>query len=215
MFSQHRCTLHKKSVARFTYTLQPSRVPSVRPTLSARPSPLPTFEPSNAASGCPPIDFDDIIIPSRGSTSIPTTYRGFEWVNMIVARGNLVPNSGYFQGTISSPNLAVVFLTGAMESMTPFSVVSLHVTPAWNKDMVLRIEAFRGDTLVGEFVDTLGHPIDDYPSSSFISLEEFSKNNPAQDFADINRLTIEATGGTDAGLAWSSTYLAVDNIVVC
>ena len=70
-----------------------------------------------------------------------------------------------------------------------FSVLSLHVTPAWKKDMVLRIEAFSGGTLVGSFEETLGHPITDYslsdPSSSFISLEEFSKNNPTQDFADI------------------------------
>lgn len=168
-------------------------------------------------SGTSTIDFDDFFISVGSVIPIPTNYRGFEWDNMLALRGNLHPNSGYFQGNISPENLAFVFSgsTGAMQSTTPFSVVSLHVTPAWNKDMVLRIQAFRGDTLVGEFVDTLGHPIDDYPSSSFISLEAFSKNNPAQDFADINRLTLVATGGTDAGLVGSGTQLAVDNIVVC
>ena len=102
-----------------------------------------------------------------------------------------------------------------MQSTTPFSVVSLHVTPVWNKGMTLRIEAFRGATLVGRFENILGHPIDDYPSSSFISLEDFSQNNPTQDFVDISRLTLVATGGTSAVLLWSAGHLAIDNIVVC
>ena len=85
--------------------------------------------------------------------------------------------------------------------------------------MALHIEAFRSGTLVGTYEAKLGHPSYDYSlsdlSSSFISLEGVSKNNLTQDFADINRLSLVATGGNNAQLSRTDGHLAIDNIVVC
>ena len=125
------------------------------------------------------VTFDDL--PGDGY-QIPNGYCGLNWNNFDCDDGADIPNSGYKNGIVTSPNVAYnAFGYVATISASPFTFNSAYFTGAWNDGLTVAITGYLSGNVVDEksFIVNFSGP----------TLEVFN-------WADVDELSFASNGGT-------------------
>lgn len=91
------------------------------------------------------LNFDDLNPPAQGSR-VPENYAGLYWGNFYVSNVNTItvdpdsydlPNSGYKNGVITTPNVISTWATygSSLYSQAPITVNSFYLTAAWTDNL--------------------------------------------------------------------------------
>jgi hypothetical protein len=167
------------------------------------------------------ITFDDLPSLAEGGqpiSGIGNGYAGFNWGNFsyidtAVYDSLYAPTgSGYFNGTVSSPNVgendpfpnfqgAAAVSTGTISSATAFNLVSAEVTAGWYDGLSLEVQGFNGATLEDDHTYTV--------NTESPSLINFNYDN-------ITSVDFISSGGTTLVYAVGAGFhtIAVDNLTV-
>src|ERR1700675_1500137 len=115
------------------------------------------------------ITFDDLSHSSVSNglpfyeVAITNGYQGFNWANFYALNAPLVANisgtNGYYYGMLTASNVA--FNGGGTpaevdSSGTNFSFLSAYLTGAWNSNLNIEVEGFKGVSLVYSQVVVVG-----------------------------------------------------------
>lgn len=170
-----------------------------------------------AASSAGTLTFDDLHDDGSGSTTIPYGYgmTDFYWSNFNVLSTSNNPPNGYYNGTVSFPNVAydpfgqpaiLKSFDFTNNEYVPFNFDSVYLAAAWDNGLQIEIQGY---TLVG------GNPtltIDDFVNVNTTGPTLFNfdfKNVVLLDFIPT------CTGAcTPAGYSGSGTHFAMDNMTV-
>jgi len=136
------------------------------------------------------LTFDDLPNSATG-TFIPTVYQGLSWsnffvVNAVLATSDLGTN-GAIYGMVTASNVAFNSFGPPAEidaRGTNFNFLSAYFTGAWNSNLNVQIEGFRGGSLV--------YNLTVMAAATNATLFTF-------DYLDIDRLYFNSFGGQDAG----------------
>jgi hypothetical protein len=150
------------------------------------------------------ITFDDILHDTGVSSLIANGYQGLVWSNFSSVNAVLQTNdfglSGYYYGMVSASNVAFdasgnpaeIDSTGAT-----FNFLSVYLTGAWNSNLNVEVEGFRGGSLMYDQIVTV----------AATNATQF-----AFDYMDIDRLYFSSSGGQGAGFSFpSGRNFAMDN----
>jgi hypothetical protein len=149
------------------------------------------------------ITFDDISASPAG-TIVPTGYQGLSWSNFYVANAILLSNSapGYYYGMVSPSNVAFNSYGDPAEvdaRGTNFDFLSAYLTGAWNSNLNMEVEGFRGGTMIYDTTVVA--------SATNSTLFTF-------DYVNIDRLYFSSFGGQPAFDGIDETQFAMDNMTV-
>lgn len=154
------------------------------------------------------LNFEDLTVDSE-FIEVPSSYGGLSWTEFHVIEKTTWPISGYNSPVFSGNNVGFVFYgtTGIITSTSSFSVGGFYANAAWRNGLNVRVESFEDASgTISKAVRLITLSIDDGPE--FIDLF-------GEDFQNIRRLEISASGGTPiAGLAFDSTIVAIDDLYV-
>jgi hypothetical protein len=136
------------------------------------------------------VTFDDLPDSATG-TFIPTVYQGLTWsnffvVNAVLATSDLGTN-GAIYGMVTASNVAFngFGLPAEIDARgTNFDFLSAYFTGAWNSNLNIQIEGFRGGSLA--------YNLTVMAAATNATLFTF-------DYLDIDRLCFNSSGGQDAG----------------
>ncbi len=136
------------------------------------------------------ITFDDLP-NSAGGAPIPASYQGLTWSNFDVGNAILMSNisgysAGYGYGMVSPSNVA--FNGGGTPAEidspgTNFDFLSAYLTGAWNSNLNVEVQGFRGTNLVYDETKVV--------SATNATLFTFN-------YLDIDRLYFDSYGGEPA-----------------
>lgn len=145
------------------------------------------------------ITFDDL--PESTGTQIGNGYQGLDWNNFYYLSGPLDPDSGYQNGTVSSPNVGYNGFgdPASFTSATPFTLTSADITAAWNNGLNVEVIGYNGAT---ELYD------------NNYTVNTTGPTDIAFDYSGITEVEFITSGGTPAGLSGSGEHMAIDNIVL-
>jgi hypothetical protein len=149
------------------------------------------------------ITFDDFSASPAG-TIIPTGYQGLSWSNFYAANAILLSNSapGYYYGMVSPSNVAFNSYGDPAEvdaRGTNFDFLSTYLAGAWNSNLNIEVEGFRGGTLL------------------YDTTVVASATNPTLftfDYTNVDRLYFSSFGGQPAFDGINETQFAIDNMTV-
>ena len=152
------------------------------------------------------ITFDDMSSFSNGVpyriAVITNGYQGFNWANFYTLNAPLVAQmfitNGYYYGMLTASNIA--FNGGGTpaevdSSGTDFNFLSAYLTGAWNSNLNVEVEGFRGASLVYSQIVV----------ASATSPTLFTFN-----YLDVDRLTFNSFGGQPA-FGVNAPQFAMDN----
>jgi hypothetical protein len=149
------------------------------------------------------ITFDDLV-DLGGGTVITNAYDGLAWsnfayVNTVLLSGFTGYSNGYNYGMVSASNVALNAGGNPAEidaRGTNFDLLSTYLTGAWNSNLNIEVQGFRGGTLL-------------YDTTVVASAT--SPTLFAFDYLDIDRLYFNSFGGEPAFGGSSRTAFAMDN----
>ncbi|UJR16681.1 hypothetical protein I4U23_003581 [Adineta vaga] len=151
------------------------------------------------------IGFDDL---SDGNVSIPSSYEGFNWLNVESLIASQFPESGYFVSLRSGTRVAynkegspMSISAGSVNSRISFSVNSFVAAAAWNNGLVLAITGYRAGTPV---------------FSKSITLQTTSATNVVLNWTNIDEIRFNTSGGVPAyaSAAGGGKQFAMDNLCI-
>lgn len=150
------------------------------------------------------LSFDDIFVAPGKTIVIPNNYHFLDWDGLFITntQGVAAP-SGFLNGTVSPPNVAVLHTSAEFYSptQTAFDLASADFTSGGYDDQSVTVDGFLGG-LGGTLEDTVTFTIN--PNAP--TLEVF-------DWDDIDAVSITTSGGTPApGYQFGPGYLAIDNL---
>ena len=153
------------------------------------------------------IGFDDVST-TTSAAKVLNGYRGLDWENFRVAHRSFRPSTGCEYGIVSGNYVAYNHLASpySISSATPFSVAGFQATAVGNTGLNVLVESFdESGNRIGRYQTTLGDPRN---GPSFIDLRREGN------FEGLYKLKITPSGGTNAGLGRTNSYLAIDNMQV-
>ena len=122
------------------------------------------------------------------------SYNGFTFMNIgaldtVKYNPTYSTDSGYNNAAISSPNVAFVLngVIGSISSATPFSFYGAYFTAPWLNDLSVEIKGYLLNTEVYSQTITISS------TASFFFLADWN---------NIDKITFEGSGGTDAGYSY-------------
>jgi hypothetical protein len=149
------------------------------------------------------ITFDDLSETATGSF-IANGYQGLSWSNMWCINAALNPTiypfhtNGFYYGMVSASNVAGTIGQVEMDSPgTNFNFLSVYLTGAWNSNLNIEVQGFRGTALL--YDQTV------MASATNATLFAFY-------YSDIDRLTFNSFGGQPAFSGSSGEHFAIDNL---
>lgn len=100
------------------------------------------------------ITFDDLPTPVAGGSLIPNGYDGLTWTNFSYIKGASISPSGLKNGVVSTPDVAFNKNgnVASFSSTTPFEVVDLELTSAWDNGLFVSIVG----SLSGQAIKSFG-----------------------------------------------------------
>jgi IPTL-CTERM motif len=142
-----------------------------------------------------------------GGLLIRNGYEGLNWTNFycIDATTSGVNPSGYPNGRVSGNNVA---FNGSGNPATfaftapvggRFRLVSMNLTGAWNNNLQVRIQTFRGGVPVTDTTSTV--------QTTGPTLVVVNAN-------DIDSVTMTGSGGGNAGFGGNGTHFVMDDLVI-
>jgi hypothetical protein len=152
------------------------------------------------------VTFDEFPASANG-TLIPNGYQSLNWSNFAVGNGILLSNSvgyanGYYYGIVSTSNVAVNAggIPAEIDARgTNFNFFSVYLTGAWNSNLNIQVEGFRGGTLI----------YDRTVVAAAMSATPFTFN-----YLDVDRLYFNSYGGEPAfGPNNDETHFVMDNFM--
>jgi hypothetical protein len=152
------------------------------------------------------VTFDDLNDNGFG-TLITNAYQGLTWSNFGVVNALLLSNStgghafGYGYGMVSASNVAFNYAGNPAEidaRGTNFDLLSTYLTGAFNSNLNIEVQGFRGGTLLYDTTVVA--------SATSPTLFTF-------DYMDIDRLYFNAFGGEPAFGGSSESNFAMDNFM--
>jgi hypothetical protein len=153
------------------------------------------------------VTFDDLYDNGFG-TLITNAYQGLTWSNFGVVNSLLLSNStsghpfGYGYGMVSASNVAFNYAGNPAEIDalgTKFDLLSTYLTGAFNSNLNIEVQGFRGGTLLYDTTVVA--------SATSPTLFTF-------DYMDIDRLYFNAFGGEPAFGGPSESNFAMDNMTI-
>ncbi|MFZ5831492.1 MAG: hypothetical protein ACOY3P_15520 [Planctomycetota bacterium] len=140
---------------------------------------------------------------SGAITRVPDGYSGFSSNNLWFTDASLgqYASSGFVNGAVSGTRVAYNG-SGRPASLSgsPFAFNSAYFTSAWNDDLTIKVDAFRGGSLLH--------------SDSFM-VDTKAPTFRVFNWAEIDELRFSASGGSPAGgLAGRGTHFTIDDLVV-
>lgn len=151
------------------------------------------------------VTFDDLPDSTTG-TFIASPYSGLNWSNFYVANAiigaNVLGTNGYFFGMVSASNVA--FNAGGSPAEidargTNFDLLSTYLTGAWNSNLNIEVEGFRGGTLLYDTTVVV--------SATSPTLFTF-------DYLDVDRLYFDSYGGQPAFTPVPEYQFVMDNMTI-
>jgi VCBS repeat-containing protein len=145
------------------------------------------------------LTFDDIT--TNDGAIVPSGYGGLSWSGAWVLNATtyFTQDSGYFRGTTSGEY--VTYNSGMLSVTDPvdeFDFVGVTLTAAWNDDLNIDVTGYRDGV---ELYSRTVVVSDDEPTPFTFNWE------------DVDRVTFQAYGGTDAGTPGGGPYLAMDDFI--
>ncbi|MCX6345307.1 MAG: PEP-CTERM sorting domain-containing protein [Armatimonadetes bacterium] len=133
----------------------------------------------------------------------PNGYGGLNWQNLWVMDVNTYtwsPTSGYRNGAVSGAMVA--YNSGGtslsmLASSTPFTLHSAYLTGAWNNNLTVQAVGYRSNVQI---------------YSKTVTVSALSPTLVSYDFANVDKITWNSWGGTNAGLGGSGNPFAMDNL---
>jgi hypothetical protein len=148
------------------------------------------------------VTFDDLH-ETASASFIANGYQGLVWSNFDAMNAVLNPTiypfitNGFYYGMVSASNVVVADIAEIDSGGTNFDFSSAYLTGAWNSNLNIEVQGFRGGTLL----------YDQTVVASATNPTLFSFN-----YLDVDRLYFVASGGQPAfGTPGSSKYFAMDN----
>ena len=150
------------------------------------------------------VTFDDFVNTHPGNaTFITNSYQGLTWSNFAVLNAVLDKPinglSGYYYGTVTPSNVALNAFGAPAEidSTTNFSFLNVYLTGAWNSNLNIQVQGFRGATMLYDTTVVV--------SATSPTLFNFT-------YLNIDRLYFNSFGGEYAGFpGGSAEHFAMDN----
>jgi hypothetical protein len=150
------------------------------------------------------VTFDDLS-PHLSGSFITNVYEGLVWSNFgavnAVLDGSINGLSGYYYGMVSASNVAYngFGLPAEIDSpVTNFNFLSAYLTGAWNSNLNIEIQGFRGGALL-------------YDQTALVGA-----TNPMLftfNYLNIDRLYFNSFGGQNAGFpSGSGTHFVMDDL---
>lgn len=148
-----------------------------------------------ASAGPITLGFDDLV---DLQTPIPDGYGGLNWQNMWVVNGDTAGTSGYLNGMVSPDNVAYNNRGNEASVNGPgsFTFDSAYFTAAWNDGLTVTIGGYSGGTKLNETAFTV-----DTAAPTLVTLN----------WAGLDELTFDSSGGTNAGLGGNGTQFVIDD----
>ena len=146
------------------------------------------------------LTFDDI--PNADNTELFDGYAGFNWDQFYAKQTSLSPNSGYANGTVSSPNVAFNWFANpaTISSATPFDLTSGYFTAAWNDGLTVVAIGYLGAVQVAAHtfvIDTSGPTLE------------------VLNFLGVDSVTFTSSGGVhNPNFTGEGTHFALDNLLI-
>lgn len=149
------------------------------------------------------VDFDDLTETASGSF-ITNLYQGLTWTNFKAENAVLlmsnVGTNGYYYGMVSASNNAFNALGDPAEidsSGTNFNFLGAYLTGAWNNNLNIEVQGFRGASLV---------------YSQMVVASATSPTLFTFNYLNVDRLTFSSSGGQSAGFPFGGgEQFAMDN----
>ena len=141
------------------------------------------------------LTFDDIT--TEQWLLIPDGYGGLNWDDFGTVHRSMHPGSGYDNGIVSGDYCAYNYGANiATTSDGAFNFVGAYLTAAWNIDLNITVKGLKNNSVV--YNETI--QVDPYDSTWF----EFN-------YYDVDELTFESYGGSNAQLGGAGEMFAMDN----
>ncbi len=161
---------------------------------------------TGAWAGPTTIDFDALTPPKYGDliANVDPTYAGLTWNNMAVVAYDDIAPSGYYNGVVSTPNVALNwFMSDAsFSSVDTFDLVSLYLGAAWNNGLQVDITG----SLAGSPIYSVTETVDTSGTTQYVL-----------DWTGIDTVTFHTYGGTlnpDLATTGHGTQMVLDNVVL-
>ncbi len=151
------------------------------------------------------VTFDDLPLNRGSATFLANNYQGLVWSNFGVVNAvlntNVIGLSGFYYGMVSTSNVAFNAVGNPAEIDSPgtnFSFLNAYLTGAWNSNLNIEVQGFRGGTL--QYDQTV------VASATAPTLFTFN-------YFNIDRLYFNSFGGQDAGFStvFSGEHFVLDN----
>lgn len=145
------------------------------------------------------LNFDDL----SDFSSVPSGYGSLEWDNFTALNTSTyyIPESGYVNGMVSPNN--VLFngygLMASISNTTPFSLVGMYLTAAWNNNLNVDITGYNGEDQI-------------YTYSLILNTD--GPTLVTLNWTDLTRVTFNSYGGVDAGLGGGGVQFALDDLIL-
>jgi hypothetical protein len=145
------------------------------------------------------INFEDLYPSVESTDLLPLNYNGFSWSDSSrFVTSQLVPGSGFAAGTIDNVSLFNDPSTDfSLSRAVAFNFHGAYITAAWNDHEQVTVEGYRNGVL---------------QYTTVIDTSTSGPNYFSFNYANIEKLTIHATGGVNAGLGGEGDYVVIDNI---
>lgn len=149
------------------------------------------------------VTFDDLTENGTNLLVVPSAYHGLVWTNFNALNSVVLTNyfspSGYYNGMISPSNVAYNGFGNPAEidlADGNFDFLSAYLTAAWNSNLNVVVQGFSGATMLystNVIVNWTGQTLVDF------------------NFQNIDRLTFDSFGGTNAGVPGAGEQFVMDN----
>ena len=151
-------------------------------------------EPANAQIASTTLTFDNLS-PGSDYSLVPDGYGGLQWNNFGVISGGGQPlYSGYYNGMVSSPNVAFdpYGAPASITSTTSFDLISAYLTAAWQNGLQLEVQGFVGTTLTYDNTYTLNISAPTFFQFKYLGVDEvdFIRNSSYSQQFVMDNLTV-------------------------
>jgi len=150
------------------------------------------------------ITFDEANLTNGTSPAVANGYQGLNWNNIALldavtygAQGT----NGYTTNLISQRNVAWVYsqTIGSFSAATPFTLNDAYFGAAWNDNMTVTVRGLTNN--VQAFM------------TSFI-VNTTAPTHQVFDWSGLTSVTIQASGGVDAGTFGNGNHIVLDNLTI-
>lgn len=149
------------------------------------------------------LTFDDLTGSDAGGVPVPNGYGSLSWDFIYWLNSSTVsqtPN-GYLNGLVSGTNVAYGGSpgTGSISAATPFSVISMYMTAAWDDPVNIEIVGFRSNTVI-------------YDNTFIVRFS--GPTLLALNYLNVDRVEFHPLSGTQINPNIASLQFAIDNLTV-